>query len=141
MHAAEYLPGKEYSVDILCDKGKILAAVTRLRLSIFYGLAMHAQVVDEPDVQEAACELVKKLGLSYVVNVQFRRDASGVAKLMEINPRIPGTIGLTVAAGINMPYLALKIALGESFKPPQPLIGMIVLRHWDMVCIHERQML
>lgn len=141
LHLAEYLPGSEYSVDVLCNNGKILSAVTRLRLSTLHGLALHAQVVEEPDVQDFACQLVAKLGLSFVVNVQFRRAVDGTPKLMEINPRIPGTIGLTVAAGVNMPYLALKIVLNETFEIPPPRLGMTMLRHWDAVYLSVQQML
>jgi len=140
-HLAEYLPGDEYSVDILCDGGNVLSAVTRLRLSTLYGLALHARVVDERDVQQSACRLVEKLGLSFVVNVQFRRSENGEAKLMEINPRIPGTIGLTVAAGVNMPYMALKMILGEPFTLPTLRIGTVIMRYWDAVYTSEDSML
>jgi biotin carboxylase len=141
LHLAEYLPGEEYSVDILCDHGEVLSVVTRLRLSTFYGLALHAQVVNELDVQEVACNLVKELGLCFVVNVQLRRASDGTPKLIEINPRIPGTIGLTLASGVNMPYLALKMSLGESFQAPQPRLGMTILRYWDGVYLPTQEML
>jgi carbamoyl-phosphate synthase large subunit len=141
LHLAEYLPGNEYSVDVLCNRGEVLSVVTRLRLTTLYGLALYARVVKEPDVQSLACELAAKLDLSFVVNVQVRRSADGSAKLMEVNPRIPGTIGLTVAAGVNMPYLALKMVLGEAFGIPQPRLGMIALRHWDAVYFPTERML
>jgi carbamoyl-phosphate synthase large subunit len=141
LHLAEYLPGDEYSVDILCNHGEVLSAVTRLRLSAFYGLALHAQVVLEADVQDVACTLVAKLGLSFVVNVQIRRSDDGTPKLLEINPRIPGTIGLTLASGVNMPYLALKMSLREPFKPPQPRSEMTILRYWEGVCLPTREIL
>ena len=101
----------------------------------------HAQVVDEADVQDYASQLVAKLKLSYVVNVQFRRDGDGKPKLMEINPRIPGTIGLTIASGGNMPYFAVKMILDEAFDIHDPLLGMTVMRHWDAVYIPSKQML
>jgi carbamoyl-phosphate synthase large subunit len=133
MHVAEYLPGHEYSIDVLCDEGSILAAVTRLRHATLYGLAVHATVVSEPDVTSVATEIVRQMKLKYVVNVQVRRAADGTPKILEINPRIPGTIGLTVAAGVNMPYLAVKMALGESFVAPTPKVGTTILRHWEAV--------
>ncbi len=40
--------------------------------------------------------------------------------LIEINPRFPGTMPLTVASGVNMPRLALGELLGEPV-PPGPL--------------------
>ncbi|GGM47884.1 carboxyl transferase [Longimycelium tulufanense] len=137
-HLAEYLPGEEYSVDVLCDRGRPLSTVVRHRLSTHYGLATHAVVVERPDVAAVAEDLVRLLGLSYVVNVQLRCDASGVPRLMEVNPRIPGTIGLSVAAGVNMPYLAVKHALGEGFVVPQPKIGTELVRTWRTVLPDKR---
>ena len=130
MHLYEYLPGVEYSVDVLCKEGEVLAHVTRLRHTSFYGMATHAQVVNEPLIAELACRIIAKIGLSYVVNVQFKCDLDGNPKLMEINPRIPGTIGLTVAAGVNMPYLAIKLALGEMIETGLPMIGLHIMRYW-----------
>jgi carbamoyl-phosphate synthase large subunit len=129
-HVAEYLPGAEYSVDVLCRRGETISAVACKRNESFYGLATDAEVVDEDDVVRAAMEIVDAVGLDYIVNVQFRRDEDGVPKLMEINPRVPGTIGLTVASGVNMPYLALKLALGERFDVPEPRHGKRILRIW-----------
>ncbi|MCP2258121.1 carbamoyl-phosphate synthase large subunit [Streptoalloteichus tenebrarius] len=132
-HLAEFLPGKEYSVDVLCDDGRTLVSVVRDRLATLYGLATHSVVVDLPAAAEAAEQVVRLLGLSHVVNVQFRCDDAGVPRLLEVNPRIPGTIGLSVAAGVNMPYLAVKQALGEEFAVPTPKIGTELLRTWRTV--------
>jgi carbamoyl-phosphate synthase large subunit len=131
MHVAEYLPGREFSVDVLCWEGETLSAVVRDRLATLYGLATHAIVIDHPPAEKAARRVVELLGLSYVVNVQFRCDDEGVPRLMEVNPRIPGTIGLSVAAGVNMPYLAVKLAIGEAVAPPAPAIGTELIRYWN----------
>jgi len=139
--ATEYLPGEEYSVDLLCHGGQVRAAVTRLRLEALYGLALRARVVEAPDVEREARRLVGLLGLRFVVNVQLRRDAAGRPKLLEVNPRIPGTVGLSVAAGVNLPWLALRLALGERVRAPRPRTGTTGLRHWDSVYLAERQLL
>jgi predicted ATP-grasp superfamily ATP-dependent carboligase len=36
---------------------------------------------------------------------------------MEINPRFWGSLALAIAAGVNFPYLLLRMARGEKFKP------------------------
>jgi carbamoyl-phosphate synthase large subunit len=141
LHLVEHLPGDEYSVDILCDHGRVVSAITRLRLLTHYGMALHAKVVKEATVEKLACELVAKLGLRFVVNVQIRFDRNGKAMLMEVNPRIPGTIGLTVAAGVNMPYLALKMVLNEVLKVSEPRLGTTILRHWDAIYLTEEKKL
>src|SRR5262249_28902934 len=69
-------------------------------------------------------------------NVQFRDDRQGVPRLMEVNPRIPGTIGLTVAAGVNMPYLAVKLALDEPLGAVAAAReGTEAVRYWSLAVI------
>jgi|GEM_PF-1057119 len=132
-----WLPGDEYSVDVLADAGATRAAVARLRTRATGGLALTSTVVHAPDVEAAAREVVAAVGLSYVANVQFRRDAGGVPRLLEINPRLPGTIGLTVAAGCNLPLAALLQALGERLELPAPRVGRSGLRFQGLVTTDE----
>lgn len=131
--AVAYLPGTEYSVDLLADRGRVDAAVVRRRDAAVGGLATTAQVVDEPDVAEAAVAIVEAIGLSHVVNVQFRRDREGVPRLLEINPRTPGTIGLSVAAGANLPLAAFARALGGDAAVVGPEIGLRAFRYQGLV--------
>ena len=55
-----YLPGSEYSVDVLCDAGDVLAGVVRLRLASRGGLATDSVVVDDADVRDAAHAVVRR---------------------------------------------------------------------------------
>lgn len=104
----EWLPGEEYSVDVYVSRaGVALASVPRVRMKTDSGIAVTARTVLASDVAQYAIDLVKSLGLPLVANVQFKRDAQGVAKLLEINPRFPGTLPLTAAAGIDIPRLML----------------------------------
>lgn len=126
----DYLPGAEYSVDLLCDRGQALGGAVRLRHTATGGLATAATVVDEPDVMQAAQRVARALNLHYLHNIQFRRDAQGQPRLLEINPRIPGTISLTVEAGLNLPLFAFCMALGgQPPALPEPEFGLTVLRH------------
>jgi carbamoyl-phosphate synthase large subunit len=127
----EYLPGDEYSVDVLSWCGESLVSVVRQRYASVGGLALQAEVVDDPEVRELAEAVVRVLNLSYTSNVQVRRNARGTPCLMEVNPRIPGTIGLTVEAGVNMPALALELALGKHIAPHFSIdYGMRIMRYW-----------
>jgi predicted ATP-grasp superfamily ATP-dependent carboligase len=45
--------------------------------------------------------------------VEFRRDRHGQAALMEVNPRMGGSVALAVAAGIDFPLLLLDWKLGR----------------------------
>ncbi|MGH7824305.1 MAG: ATP-grasp domain-containing protein [Candidatus Binatia bacterium] len=127
----EYLPGDEYSVDVLSWHGESLVSVVRRRYASVGGLALHAEVIDDPELRGLAEAVVRRLHLSFTSNVQFRRNDRGTPCVMEVNPRIPGTIGLTVQAGVNMPALALELALGRHV-PRQFSIdyGLRIMRYW-----------
>jgi len=130
MMLTEYLPGEEFSVDVLSYQGKYCGGVVRRRDDSVFGLATDATVVDRPDVLQIARRFVESVGLDYVSNVQLRCASGGEPKLMEINPRVPGTIGLSVGAGVNLPAAALELSLGRHVSLAEPRYGTRILRYY-----------
>ena len=128
----ELLSGEEYSVDVYVhSSGCPLAAVPRLRMKIDSGIAVAAQTKINPQLSEMALTIVKKVGITYVANVQFKANSRGEFKLLEINPRFPGTLPLTAAAGIDMPKLLIKDIQGESCGTEiLPFKELMVTRYW-----------
>ena len=45
--------------------------------------------------------------------MQARRDVAGRPALLEVNPRFPGALPLTMASGVDMPRLALDALRGR----------------------------
>ena len=110
----EYLPGEEHSLDVLATPtGDVLAVVPRVRLKVDSGVAVAGRTLHDPELERLGRDVAAVIGLSWVGNVQSRRDAQGVARLLEVNPRFPGTMPLTVAAGVDMPAICLAMARGE----------------------------
>ncbi len=117
----EHLPGPEYSLDVLATAdGEVRAVVPRERLRVDSGIAITSRTVHDDELESVGARAVKAAGLTGVANVQVMRDAAGTPRLIEINPRFPGTMPLTVASGVNMPRLALGEVLGDPI-PPGPL--------------------
>ncbi|MGH7617839.1 MAG: ATP-grasp domain-containing protein [Gemmatimonadaceae bacterium] len=117
MIVQEFLGGREYSVDVLSTPAaQVLAVVPRARLKIDSGIAVTGVTLHDERLDSAARAVAKAVGLTFVANVQFREDAAGVPRLMDVNARFPGTMPLTVAAGVNMPRLALDLVLGRSLS-------------------------
>jgi carbamoyl-phosphate synthase large subunit len=130
MLVMEYLPGTEYSVDLLCSHGEMVVAVTRSRDEIRSGISFRGTVVDSPKAV-SVCEMIcDEIGFDGPVGVQLREDADGALKVLEINPRLHGSVALTVAAGVNLPYLAVKNCLGEPFRIPPVRYGTMMSRYW-----------
>jgi carbamoyl-phosphate synthase large subunit len=109
----EHLPGEEFSVDVLAaGDGTVVAAVPRTRTRVDSGVSIAGRTVHDDGLESTAAAVARAIGLQGVANVQLRRDSDGVPALLEVNPRFPGALPLTIAAGVDMPSLVLDMALG-----------------------------
>jgi carbamoyl-phosphate synthase large subunit len=128
----EFLPGEEYSVDVLADAtGRVIASVPRLRARVDSGVSVGGRTVHDPEVERFGRVVAQATGVTYVANVQCRRDAEGVPALLEVNPRMPGTLGLTIASGVDMPRLALASLLGKPLPAKVDFCERAVVRFLD----------
>ncbi|MET0911462.1 MAG: ATP-grasp domain-containing protein, partial [Ilumatobacteraceae bacterium] len=59
----------------------------------------------------------------------------GEWKLLEINPRLPGSSPLTMAAGVDFVGLALADLLGETIDDWYDFIDVAMVRHWEDIVI------
>lgn len=129
----EFLPGDEYTVDILAEQGKSLVVIPRLRQQIKMGVSFEAITEKEDRIIDYSKKIVKALKLHGIVGLQFKRDAKGMPKILESNPRLQGSNVLSTASGVNLPYLAVKMLLGEKIKIPQVKWGTAMIRYWGEV--------
>lgn len=112
----EYLPGTEYSVDILANHGETVAIAVRIREKTISGISVRGTFIRDEEMEQVCTQMVTLLRLHGPIGIQFKRDRSGVAKVLEINPRLQGAVSASLFAGINFPLLAVKMALGEHFS-------------------------
>lgn len=133
--AMEYLPGEEFSVDLLADEGSVIVAVPRLRQSVQGGITTRGVIRMEKDIIDYAVTVVERFGLNGNIGIQIRRDRNLVPKIVEINPRMQGTIVHCTAAGINFPVLAVKQSLGTPIEEAELTIkwGTRMVRYWEEV--------
>jgi carbamoylphosphate synthase large subunit len=116
----EYLPGHEYSVDCLASQGELKVAIARRKEK---GTAAGQVIVDSPAIQAACRALAARYGLNAIFNVQFKENAAGELRLLEVNARMSGGTAMACLAGPNLPYLAMKAALGELEDGDVPAIA------------------
>jgi len=131
----EYLPGKEYSVDVLVNKGNALIVIPRLREKLKMGISFVGTTEDNEAIIKYSKKVVNLLGLHGNIGLQFKLDANNIPKIIESNPRVQGTIVLCTAAGVNMVYDAVKLALDEEVVERQEDVrwGVKMIRYWDEV--------
>ncbi|MCP3684506.1 MAG: ATP-grasp domain-containing protein [bacterium] len=127
----EYIEGKEYSIDLLMSKGKVITGGVRLRQHVVNGISNMGVIVDRPDIFKLASKMVEKFGLNYNVGVQIIESEDGTLYPLEVNARLHGTAILCTAAGINLLYLGLKLLLKESFRIPAMMNGVKMYRAWN----------
>ena len=65
-----------------------------------------------PDLARPAEELIRAMGLEGYSEIEFRRDARGVARLMEVNPRLSASVEVAVRSGVDFPLLLYQWARG-----------------------------
>ncbi|WP_348787280.1 ATP-grasp domain-containing protein [Leifsonia sp. NPDC080035] len=110
----ENLPGEEFSVDVLAGlDGTVIAAVPRSRERVDSGVSIAGRTVRRAELSDTAAAVARAIGLTGVANVQLRYSVDGVPALLEVNPRFPGAMPLTIAAGVDMPSLLLDLVLGR----------------------------
>lgn len=135
-----YLPGMEYSVDVLVTpQGQVIAAVPRERLKIYSGIAITARTFHDARLEGFARAVASRIGLTFIGNVQFKNDTSGIPHLLEVNARVPGTMPLTMQSGVDMPRLALKALLGEKVAPCEWTESAVV-RMWQETPVSLQEM-
>ena len=128
----DFLPGEEYSIDVLADAGgHVVAAVPRLRARVDSGVSVGGRSVHDAELERFGRAAAHATGITYVANVQCKRDRAGNPALVEVNPRMPGTLGLTIASGVDMPRLALAALLGQPIPDTMDFRERAVVRFLD----------
>ncbi len=111
----EYLPGREWTVDVLTDRdSNLVIAVPRVRIKTRGSISIIGEVRLDKRILTFVREILSTIKFTGPLNIQFKEDAHGNPKLQEINPRFSGGLDITIAAGINLPKLVVKI-FGENY--------------------------
>jgi hypothetical protein len=101
------LAGPEVSVDCLVDReGRLRSAIGRSKEGRRRGFTL------DPAYLEPARELAERFELTYLTNIQFRHQ-NGVPVLLDINTRPSGGLHQLARCGVNFPWAAMRLALGQ----------------------------
>lgn len=133
--AMEYLPGMEYSVDCVAKYGKPYICIPRQRIETSMGVAAVSQLEKNDEIIGLSQKIISELNLSYNVNIQFKYSRTGKPKLVEINPRVSGSLVANYGAGVNMLELSLKLAYGMPIDEVSVEWGTKMMRYWDQLFI------
>ena len=136
----EYLPGEEYSIDLIVKDGHPLIIIPRVRVATRFGASVVGVVKKDKKVIEMVRRIAEVIPLNYNINMQLKYSTDGIPKLVEINPRVSGTICLCTVAGVNLPYLGIKMLLGEKFTIPSKIDwGKKMIRYWGEIYVNKNR--
>lgn len=131
MMLVEFMPGNEYTVDLLAEKGKVLYQVGRENIVSLMSIAQESILVYDENAYRISEQVVKLLNVDGNMGFDFMRDENGRAVLMDINPRITATVSVIAAGGVNLMYLRIKQLLGEELPKCTPLYGTRLKRRYS----------
>jgi carbamoyl-phosphate synthase large subunit len=135
----DLLHGEEYDVACVGDGvGGLVGAVPMRKLRLTEkGKAWAGVTIRNQKLAELSAAIIRALKWRGPCELEFLRDdRTGKFYLIEINPRFPSWIYLSAGSGTNLPWAAVRLALGQKvkpLKPPEP--GISFVRHaTDLIC-------
>jgi len=133
LFALEFLPGMEYSVDVLCDLvGHPLVAIPRERISIIDGVSSRTRVIRDAEIEKLCLDLAAFLKLKGPSCMQLKRDRGGSLRFQEVNPRLGGSSIASALAGIDLAVLSVELGMGMRLDIPE-FREVTILRYFSEV--------
>jgi carbamoyl-phosphate synthase large subunit len=133
----QFISGTEINIAALGDgKGNTISAVPMRKLYITdKGKAWAGITLEDKSLIDLAKHFIGATKWKGGFELEIMRTADNKPFIMEINPRFPAWIFLTVGAGQNQPDALVKMALGEDVKPYTDYeVGKIFIRYsWDLI--------
>jgi carbamoyl-phosphate synthase large subunit len=134
----EYLPGDEYTIDVMSDlEGNPIVSVPRVRLQTKSGISTKGKIILDKYLIEESMEIVRKLKIIGPSCIQMKKDKIGDFKLVEINPRLGGGTIFTTLAGANFPKMIIDLVEGKTLQAPK-ISEVTVLRYFEEIVLDER---
>ena len=134
----KYLPGKEYTIDVLSDLDEnALLAIPRERVEVKAGISFKGKIILDKAIQEDCLCIAGYLGIKGPSCMQMKCDSEGVPKIIEVNPRMGGGTIMTTYAGVNFPELIVKIVNDEKIEIPE-IKEITMLRYYEEVILDEK---
>jgi len=117
----EYIRGQGYGFFALYNRGEARAVFMHRRLReypVTGGPSSLAESVADDGLRSAGTRLLDALGWHGLAMAEFKKDErTGKFVLMELNPKLWGSLELAIAAGVDFPCLACRMAVDGDVPP------------------------
>lgn len=133
----EFINGTEVNIAALGDgEGNAVSIIPMRKLFITdKGKAWAGITLQDDRLIELAQTFVKATHWRGGFEIEIMMNSEGKPYIMEVNPRFPAWIYLSVGAGQNQPASLVKLALGEKLTPFTSYeVGKMFIRYsWDLI--------
>lgn len=131
----EYLPGTEYTVDVLSDlTEKSIMAIPRIRIDTKAGISVKGKIVRNSMIENLCKNTVDTLGIRGPSCIQLKESKNGELKIIEINPRFGGGTIFTTLAGANFPAMLLELVSNNNLIIPE-VSEITVVRYFEEIVL------
>lgn len=122
-----YIPGALVGVSGVSWEGELVCALHQVSVRIWpvpMGDHSYAETVPlDAELEKGVSRLLQETGWSGLFQMEFIRTTCGEYYLIDLNPRIYGSIALAVAAGLNLPGIWVDLLLGQRPEVGSYLVG------------------
>lgn len=125
--AQSHINGQLGAIGGVAHDGRVVAAVHQRSHRVWppgAGVSSFAETVPADRKLEAkVAGLIDSLSWSGIFQAQFIHGDSG-PHLIDVNPRLYGSLALATAAGVNLPAIWASLVSGSAVEPPMYRIGV-----------------
>ena len=133
----EYLPGTEYTIDVLSDlECEPIIAVPRIRLETKGGISTMGKIVKDENISDTCKSIAKFLKIRGPCCIQMKESKEGILKIVEVNPRMGGGTFFTTLAGANFPAMILDMVNGKKLKIPK-ISEITIVRYFEEIVVEN----
>jgi len=119
-----YIRGVGIGLEFLFERGQCKWYFAHERLHEFPltggASSYRKSIVAPPEILNSSIRMLERLSWHGVAMVEFKQAENGTFYLMEINPRLWGSLALSIDAGMNFPLGLLNMATKKELAPQPP---------------------
>lgn len=112
----EYLNPPFLSAYSLCHQGKNILTLKHIREWGNASQTYRGLVSYDEELERLCSKVIEIFNLTYTNNMELAHNQKGEIVLFDLNPRLGASSCVDIDLGINFPYLAIKLLLGEDVK-------------------------
>lgn len=127
----EYLPEEAYVIHVLAKKGTIVYQIICKVINEVSSNLIEGEIIYNEEIKSYCKNVVDILKIDGIFGIELKRDKNGTLKMLEINPRIQGSINICNSIGINLPYFAIKQLYNEELPKVNTTKKLRIIRSYQ----------